>query len=306
MQDIIIIGLGSQGLAWAQNLRDSGRKVTIALRADSASSLLAKEFGLDYFYLGEKKLAGPQNILLLVPDHEHQNFFHKYQATFADKSRFIYAHGYSFVQFKWQERYPQWEHLLLAPKAIASEVRNQYQIKGKLGGVYSVEAAYEPTEALHWIKALARDLGVTHLYEASFTQETTADLFSEQSLLCSLLPYGALKSYEKLRALGIPPELAYMECWVEMKLIVDTMVKLGPLEFFKMISPNALMGGEKAYELLFDKEYQKHLDKLLTDIQTGEFAKQCEQTDFAKLKSQILARWEESEFTQTHRKLNLT
>ena len=44
---VAVLGYGSQGHAHAQNLRDSGVKVIVANRPDSANGKLAKENGFD-------------------------------------------------------------------------------------------------------------------------------------------------------------------------------------------------------------------------------------------------------------------
>ena len=44
---------------------------------------------------------------------------------------------------------------------------------------------------------------------ASIEEEAKADLFSEQSLLCSVLPYAGLSCYNKLREKGVSKEMAY-------------------------------------------------------------------------------------------------
>jgi ketol-acid reductoisomerase len=301
-----IIGFGSQARAWAANLRDGGLDVTVLARAGGQSFEEAEKAGFTTLPLqGESKIAG-DNILLLTPDHTHQEILEQLGPRLTDGCRVVYAHGFSYTARDLKEKFPTLNHLLLAPKAIASEVRRQFTEGGKLGAVYSVEGVnHGPVEGHRlWLLKLADRIGITAgPWESSFQDETFADLFSEQSLLCSLLPYGALESYNRLRAQGIRAETAYMECWLEVKLIAEAMTRLGPKKFFELISPNALAGGEKARELIFDRDTGDKLDDLLDDVWSGRFNREVEETNMDELRTKVLNFWDKQELTSVHEKL---
>jgi ketol-acid reductoisomerase len=303
-KQVVIIGYGSQAKAWARNLRDSGWRVNIALRPESLSIDLVKTDEFTYINISSHEISKETLFVVLTPDDSHLDILTKLKGLAPEDSIFLYAHGYSCTQHSFFESFPHWNHILLAPKAIASEVRFQYETKGKLGAVLSLEGIKEhPSlkEIEITVRTLATDLGITAgPYIGSFKDETYADLFSEQTLLCSLLPYGALHSYNALREKGISKEIAYLECWMEVKLIADTMVKLGPQKFFDLISPNALIGGEKAQKLIFDKVYQETLKKLLDDIWSEKFFEEVDQTNIQELKSRVNKFWSKEELSQTH------
>lgn len=304
-QALVIIGLGSQATAWAQNLRDSGRQVHIALRKGSKTLERVKKLSLPYLYLETEELKNFRHFLLLIPDAAHKDFLVSNCSYLSPSSSMYYAHGHSFTAGSFERTYSQFSHLLLAPKAIASEVRHLYQMQGKIGAAYSLEAIKEENlkSARSFLLTLAKDLGITTPFESTFKEETYADLFSEQTILCSLLPYGALHSFNHLVEKGISPEIAYMECWMEVKLIANAMVNLGPMEFFKLISPNALIGGEKAQALIFNKEYQTILEKLSKDIWSEKFFTECEKIDSNKLRTEVLTRWSNEKLTKTYEKI---
>lgn len=76
-RQMLIIGYGNQGRAFAQNLRDSGLNVTVCLKAKSKSLDSAKS---DKF-----KVITPFQIdtqydfyLFLIPDHVQAEFYGKY------------------------------------------------------------------------------------------------------------------------------------------------------------------------------------------------------------------------------------
>ena len=94
-----------------------------------------------------------------------------------------------------------------------------------------------------------------------------------------------------------------MECWLEVKLIADAMVKMGPVEFFKLISPHALVGSEVAREKIFDKGQQEVIEKLRQDIWNGNFFKHVNNLDVTSLRNQIIGHWENGELQSTYETL---
>ena len=232
---VIIVGLGSQAKSWALNLRDSGIKVNILLREKSPSFQLAKQLNFKTLTFEKDDLSSFNIFLLLTPDHTHEDILSKYQGLFKDQTYFVYAHGFSYCKSNLKTLFPQWNHLLLAPKAIASEVRFQYETKGKLAAAYSTEGAKDQEKAQEIISWLSQGIGINvGPFPVSFQEECFADLFSEQSLLCSILPYASSLSFKKLREKGVSKEIAYFECWAELKLICDALVKMGPTGFFNV------------------------------------------------------------------------
>lgn len=304
-EKLVIIGFGAQAKSWALNLRDSKREVVIALREGSSSIELAHNAGFQTCLLNETELSKYEYFINLTPDHVHDRILQIISKLNGNKV-VVYAHGYSVTAGKYHDKYPNIDHLLLAPKAIASEVRFQYETNGKLGAAFDCQRICTERKELRtkFIKNLATDLGITAgPYQASFEDETKADLFSEQSILCSAIPYGAMLSYNLLRKKGISKEIAYLECWYEVKLIANAIIELGPEKFFKLISPNALIGGEKARKILFDNNYQEKLERLLEDISSGNFQKEIENTDFEKVQRKVLDFWRSQEISETHNQL---
>ena len=301
---VIIVGLGSQAKSWALNLRDSGIKVNILLREKSPSFQLAKQLNFKTLTFEKDDLSSFNIFLLLTPDHTHEDILSKYQGLFKDQTYFVYAHGFSYCKSNLKTLFPQWNHLLLAPKAIASEVRFQYETKGKLAAAYSTEGAKDQEKAQEIISWLSQGIGINvGPFPVSFQEECFADLFSEQSLLCSILPYASSLSFKKLREKGVSKEIAYFECWAELKLICDALVKMGPTGFFNLISPNALIGGEKAKDILFDTDFERKLDGLIEDIWSKKFFDEVEKTDFISLKKKVLSHWENEEIQDLHNNL---
>ncbi len=298
---LTIIGLGSQGLSWAKNLRDSGYQCNCFLRPSSSSEKVAKDFGLNQVQDFKKTNA----LLLLIPDHAHLSFLKTHEDIIPTGMPIIYAHGASVVEHDMVESFPQWNHLLLAPKAIASELREAYLENMGLGAVYSVEAiSKDKNEMRSNILGLAKDLGITAgPYEVTFEQEARADLLSEQTLLCGLIPYAAKNCFDLLIKEGIPPELAYLEAWHEVKLIGNAMSQRGPKGLFELISPHALVGAQIASKSLFDKEYHNAIKSLKNSIWSGEFFNKVKELNLEEQRENELSFWQNSLLQKTFEKM---
>jgi ketol-acid reductoisomerase len=78
---------------------------------------------------------------------------------------------------------------------------------------------------------------------------------------------------------------------------------MGPTGFFNLISPNALIGGEKAKDILFDTDFERKLDGLIEDIWSKKFFDEVEKTDFISLKKKVLSHWENEEIQDLHNNL---
>jgi len=301
---LVIIGFGNQAKAWALNLRDSGQTPVIAARKNGGGFSLAKNLGFPTIALPSLELKGYSTFALLTPDHTHAQILNDFKDFFPQQASFVFAHGYSLVTKNILLINPSWDHLLLAPKSIGSEVRYQYETKGNLGAVYSVEHSRQQKIHRDFILTLAKQLGINKgPYEVTIQDETVADLFSEQALLCSILPYLSLECFKLLRNEGISKELAYFELWQELKLIANTMVNLGPKNFFSLISPNALIGGQKGREVLLDQHFKNNLQSLLADIKNGVFFQQVEQNDVHQLARNVSTFWENEELEDIHQSL---
>ena len=306
MMRLTIIGFGNQAKSWAQNLKDSGFPVRVALRPDSSSFESAVRLGCNVVEIGSPDFYSDNAYALLTPDLAHNEFLVSHAHLLKESTVILYAHGFSVLKNNFQHKYPHLQHVLYAPKSIGSELRRQYELKGKLGAVYSLEYYQGQTiEIDRWIKDLALAMGINlGPYQTTFKNETEADLYSEQGLLCSLIPYAAGEMFSHLVDAGIEPELAYFECWHELKLIVTAMVDKGPEGFFDLISPNALVGSEKGYKKLFSSEFNTHLRSLLSEIQNGTFNQELENTNIEETRQIIRERWEKSPLQKTFKKIN--
>ncbi len=271
---IAILGYGSQGHAQAQNLRDSGCNVVIGQRKGSPNYDLAVEHGFEPMPVDEATDAGDL-INILLPDEVQGDVF---RAQIKDRLKpgnlLMCSHGFNihFGQITPPEGV---DTALVAPKGPGHLVRSEY-VKG--GGVPSLIAlgdnASETSRQL--ALAYAKGIGGTRggVIETTFAEETETDLFGEQVVLCGGVSALVKAGFEVLVEAGYQPEMAYFECMHELKLIVDLFYQ-GGLNYMRYsVSNTAEFGDYTRGPRIVTEETKAEMKKVLSEIQTGAFARE--------------------------------
>ena len=80
--------------------------------------------------------------------------------------------------------------------------------------------------------------------------------------------------FETLVEAGYAPEMAYFECLHELKLIVDLMYEGGIANMRYSISNTAEYGDLTRGPRIVTEETKKEMKRILTEIQTGQFARE--------------------------------
>ena len=285
---VAIVGYGSQGHAHANNLKDSGVDVTVALRPGSASAAKAKNAGLAVKDI-EDAVKGADLVMILAPD-EHQARLYREQVEPNLKQGAIlaFAHGFN-IHFEQIVPREDLDVIMVAPKGPGHLVRSTYT---QGGGVPSLIAVYQDASgrakdiALSY--ASANGGGRAGVIETSFREETETDLFGEQAVLCGGATALVQAGFETLVEAGYAPEMAYFECLHELKLIVDLMYEGGIADMRYSISNTAEYGDFTRGPRVITEQTKDEMRKILREIQTGEFAKEFileNQAGAAKLKA---------------------
>ena len=108
----------------------------------------------------------------------------------------------------------------------------------------------------------------------AFKDECETDLFGEQAVLCGGVTALMQAGFETLVEAGYPPEMAYFECVHEMKLIVDLIYEGGMANMRYSISNTAEYGDYVSGPRVITKDTKAEMKRILTDIQSGKFAKE--------------------------------
>jgi len=92
-KQVTIIGYGSQGHAHAQNLNDSGVKVTVGLRKGGASWNKAANAGLQVKEVAEA-VKGADVVMMLLPEEQSAEVYNKeVAANIKAGAALAFAHG---------------------------------------------------------------------------------------------------------------------------------------------------------------------------------------------------------------------
>jgi ketol-acid reductoisomerase len=270
---VAILGYGSQGHAHAQNLRDSGVKVIVANRKDSANGRLAIEHGFDPMSV-EDAVKKADLVIVTLPDEVQPEVYNKSIKPHLIKGKTLgVTHGFN-VHFKTIEVPSDVDVILVAPKGPGHLVRSEF-VKG--GGVPCLAAVQQDASGNARAIALAWANGVggarSGIIETTFKDECETDLFGEQVVLCGGLSALIKAGFETLTEAGYPPEMAYFECVHEVKLIVD-LIYAGGLDYMRYsISNTAEWGDLITGPRIVTEETKKEMKKVLTEIQNGTFAR---------------------------------
>ena len=271
---IAIIGYGSQGHAHALNLRDSGLDVVVGLPADSKSRAKATAAGLTVLTPAEAAKAA-DIMMILVPDHIQADLYTKDIAPNLTKGKtLMFAHGFN-IHFGFIKPPADVDVSMIAPKAPGHRVREVFT---EGSGVPALVAIHQDASGNALKHALAYAAGLGSLragvIETSFREETESDLFGEQSVLCGGAAELIRAGFETLVEAGYAPEIAYFECLHELKLIVDLIYEggLGYMRF--SVSDTAEYGDYTRGPRIINADTRKEMKKILSEIQSGEFAKQ--------------------------------
>lgn len=271
---IAILGYGSQGHAQAQNLRDSGCNVIIGQRPGGANYDLAVSHGFQPFSIVDAvKQADLVNILL--PDEvQGDTYKSEIRPNLKKGALLMCSHGFN-IHFGQVIPPPGHDAALVAPKGPGHLVRSEYE---KGGGVPSLIALLPGAseESRKLALAYAKGIGGTRggVIETTFAEETETDLFGEQVVLCGGVSALVKAAFETLVEAGYQPEMAYFECMHELKLIVDLFYQ-GGLNYMRYsVSNTAEFGDYTRGPRIVTDQTKAEMKKILTEIQTGQFAKE--------------------------------
>ena len=272
-KQIAVIGYGSQGFAQANNLKDSGCNVIVGLRTGSASCGKAENAGLRVLPVAQAA-AESDIVMMLVPDELAPDIYAREVAESITPGKYLaFSHGFS-IHYKFIEPPPDANVFMVAPKGPGHLVRHEYK---RGAGVPCLLAVNQDptgnTKAIGLAYASAIGGGRAGIIETSFREETETDLFGEQAVLCGGLTSLIKAGFETLTEAGYSPEMAYFECLHEMKLIVDLLYEGGISEMRYSISNTAQYGDMTRGPLVVNEETKRRMQSLLSDIQSGAFAR---------------------------------
>jgi len=271
---VAVIGYGSQGHAQAQNLRDSGVKVVVAEVAGSDNYKTAVKHGFKPV-TAEEAAKKSDWIQMLVPDEVQSKVYKNEIEPNLKKGNVLgFSHGFN-IRFGQIIPPKNIDVVMVAPKGPGHLVRDVFAAGG---GVPNLIAVYQDSSKKAKKLALAYSKGIggtrAGTLETTFSEETETDLFGEQVVLCGGVVELVKAGFETLVAAGYQPEIAYFECFHELKLIVDLMHVKGIGWMNYSISDTAEYGEYSRGKRIITEDTKREMKKILREITSGSFAKE--------------------------------
>ncbi|MDD3678053.1 MAG: ketol-acid reductoisomerase [Dehalococcoidales bacterium] len=269
-----VIGYGSQGHAQAQNLRDSGLKVIIAEVEGSDCWKKAKEADFEV-YTADVVARKSDVIMVLAPDTIQEKI---YKQSIEDELKpgkmLMFAHGFN-IHYGQIVPPADVDVTMIAPKCPGHMLRETYI---ENSGPPALVAVFQDAsgKAKDLALAYAKGIGCSRsgVLETTFAEETETDLFGEQAVLCGGVASLVKAGFQTLVEAGYQPEIAYFECFHELKLIVDLMYKGGLKYMNYSVSDTAEYGGYTRGPRVINEQSFDEMDEILSEIQDGSFAKE--------------------------------
>ncbi|MDN5348577.1 MAG: ketol-acid reductoisomerase [Clostridia bacterium] len=271
---IAILGYGSQGHAWAQNLRDSGMDVVVGLHKTSKSIAKAQADGLTVKSVAEAT-AEADIVVIMMPDNVQPEVYEEeIRPNLKPNSALVVAHGFNIL---YNQIVPpeNVDVFMVAPKSPGHLVRRMFK-EGK--GVPGLLAIHQDVtgKAKEMALAMAKGIGCTRagVIETTFREETETDLFGEQCVLCGGVNHLITTTFEVLVEAGYQPEIAYFECLNELKLLIDLVYEGGIKWMRYSISDTAEYGDYTRGPRVIDDHVRQTMKQILKEVQDGTFAQE--------------------------------
>ncbi len=271
---IAVIGYGSQGHAQAQCMKDSGLNIIVGLRKDGRSWQKATDDNMEVKEISEA--AKEADIIhILLPDEIQKDIYDTHIKEHMKAGKTLsFSHGFNIV-FNQITPPEDINVIMVAPKSPGTEERKRYLEGFGVPGLIAIEKD-ATGNAKDMALEMAKSMGFTKaaVFECTFKQETYSDLFGEQTVLCGGVTELMKASFETLVKRGYPPQMAYFECFHELKLIVDLLYEGGLDHMWNVVSNTAEYGGRTIGPKIITGETRKVMEQTLDKIESGAFAKE--------------------------------
>jgi len=214
-------------------------------------------------------------VALLVPDQAMRAI---HEAEVAPALRpgmtLVFAHGFN-VHFGEIAAPPGVDVVLAAPKGVGPMLRAEYAAGRGVPGLVAVHqdaSGHALADGVAYLHAL----GCTRagVYETTFREETEADLFGEQAVLCGGVVELVRAGFDTLVEAGVRPEVAYFECFHELKLVVDLLYRGGLDLMHRSISETAGYGGATRGPRVVPAASRAAMREIMAEIRGGAFARE--------------------------------
>jgi ketol-acid reductoisomerase len=269
---VAILGFGNQGRAQALNLNDSGVNLVVGLRHGSPSEAAARGAGLETAPIADA-LIGADLVMMLAPDEVLGGLYRDIEPRLRHGAALGFSHGLA-VHFGMIAPRADLDVFMVAPKGPGTALRSLFT-EGK--GMVALWAVAQDASGQAGALALAygRAIGCARagLMASSFAEECEADLFNEGAVVWGAVPEILIAGFDILVEAGVAPEIAYMECVGELKLIADLIEARGIAGMREAISNTAELGALLGGPRVVDDHVRARMREVLDEVRSGRFAR---------------------------------
>lgn len=268
---VAILGYGNQGRAQARNLKDSGIDVVVGLREGSSSAVRVLADGLNPEPLSAS-VAGADVVVMLAPDESMAGLYGLIEPELRQGAALGFSHGLA-IHFFFVRPRADLDVFLLAPKGPGTALRSLYEQGEGMIGLWAIaqdRSGYAREIALAYGRAIG--CGRAGLLESSFAEECEADLFNEGAVVWGAVPELLVAGFDTLVEAGVSPEVAYLECVGELKLIAELIEARGIAGMREAISNTAELGAVLGGPKVIDDSVRTRMREVLASIRDGSFA----------------------------------
>src|SRR6476659_4190176 len=277
---VAILGYGNQGRAQALNLHDSGVDVVVGLRGGSGSAIEVEAAGLQTAPV-EDAVASADVVMMLAPDEIHAALYREIEQQLRQGAALGFSHGTS-VRFAFVKPRTDLDVFLIAPKGPGTALRSLYTEGKGMIAVWAVEQdATGDARGIALAYGRAIGSGRAGLIVSTFAEEAEADLFNEQAVVWGAVPELLIAGFETLVEGGVSPELAYLECVGELKLLAELIEARGIAGMREAISNTAELGALLGGRRIVDEGVRGRMADVLREVRAGRFAEELSQEEAA-------------------------
>jgi ketol-acid reductoisomerase len=275
---VAILGYGNQGRAQALNLHDSGIDVVVGLRGGSATRTEVEASGLQTALIDDA-VSSADIVMFLAPDEIHGALYREIEPHLRQGAALGFSHGLS-VRFGLIEPRSDLDVFLVAPKGPGTALRSLYKDGKGMIALWAVgQDATGSARGIALAYGQAIGSGRAGLIASSFAEEAEADLFNEQAVVWGAVPEILIAGFETLVAGGVSPEVAYLECVGELKLIADLIDGRGIAGMREVISNTAELGAFLGGRRIVDESVRQRMAEVLEEVRAGRFAEELKQEE---------------------------
>ena len=266
-----IFGYGSQGRAQALNLRDSGVDVICTLPKNSKSRIKAREDSIEVVTASEL-VATSDIIVLLVPDELLAKVYNEeIKDSLREGQTLVFAHGYA-ICFEEIIVSDAVDLVLIAFKAPGPVLRDNYLKNINTPSFYSIKNSCN-SKIRQIVEEYSQCCGSKSplRFETTFKEETIANLYSEQTLVCAGITALMKTSFDVLVEKGVSREIAYFECLYKMKMMISMIHNKGFSNMYANISNTAEFGDYYVRDKIYKGDLKEEMGSIFDKIKDGTF-----------------------------------